>query len=469
MPAPFAPVPAPAVVRSLAAELFVLGFPLVLMDAMRRAHPLAATRFHRLPLDPVALGGGLAERDVRTVQSSAMIDLTAGPAMLHLPDVRGRYFSLTLIDTAGEAFASLGSRTGEPGASGVALVGPNWRGEIKHGFQARRAPSDTVWAVSRITANSVTDIPAVQELAAHQCAVPLLAPLLSVDPAAMPNLEPMVFPLAQQVAELSPQIFLHRLVILTDRARKALRDELQPLVAARLASLGGVEAIGAWAEDLRQALSHGFEDGAAAIVAAARASVRSDVSGWTSPEVNQATTPLGRAARAYAHLGAPVAEDILTLNCATDESGRPLRGEERYRIQFAPGGLPPVKAVWRLAALPLTARGETGHPPVHGAVTEHSDLLFNPDNSLEMMILADEPEGRGVNWLQSPAGTFQLLIRLYWPSPAALSGAWRMPPVERLGSRFARRPGNRSALPKLTKPHRAPGGPAGMGVLRSRA
>ena len=50
-----------------------------------------------------------------------------------------------------------------------------------------------------------------------------------------------------------------------------------------------------------------------------------------------------------------------------------------------------------------------------------------------------------VNWLPAPSGPFELTMRLDWPTEPALSGAWRMPPVERLGSRFARRGALRTA------------------------
>ena len=57
-----------------------------------------------------------------------------------LPATRGRHFTLTLIDTAGEVFASFGSRTGEDAGQIAGLVGPAWCGELPHGLKAKRAP-----------------------------------------------------------------------------------------------------------------------------------------------------------------------------------------------------------------------------------------------------------------------------------------------------------------------------------------
>jgi len=36
------------------------------------------------------------------------------------------------------------------------------------------------------------------------------------------------------------------------------------------------------------------------------------------------------------------------------------------------------------------------------------------------------------NWLSAPKGAFYLNMRIYWPKPEVLNGAWKQPPVERL-------------------------------------
>ncbi|HKA30480.1 MAG TPA: DUF1214 domain-containing protein, partial [Candidatus Binatia bacterium] len=37
------------------------------------------------------------------------------------------------------------------------------------------------------------------------------------------------------------------------------------------------------------------------------------------------------------------------------------------------------------------------------------------------------------NWLPTPAaGEFSMNLRLYWPGPTALEGAWAPPPVKRI-------------------------------------
>jgi hypothetical protein len=76
---------------------------------------MALQQFHLLPPDGADLAPGLLEDDPCVVIASAWIDLTDGPVVLHLPHTHGRHFDLTLIDTAGEPFASLGTRTDDDG------------------------------------------------------------------------------------------------------------------------------------------------------------------------------------------------------------------------------------------------------------------------------------------------------------------------------------------------------------------
>ena len=49
--------------------------------------------------------------------------------------------------------------------------------------------------------------------------------------------------------------------------------------------------------------------------------------------------------------------------------------------------------------------------------------------ALTLTLQADKPVGQ-CNWLPVPQGAFYLVMRLYKPLPAALSGAWQPPAVQ---------------------------------------
>ncbi|MGH7848749.1 MAG: DUF1214 domain-containing protein, partial [Thermodesulfobacteriota bacterium] len=57
-------------------------------------------------------------------------------------------------------------------------------------------------------------------------------------------------------------------------------------------------------------------------------------------------------------------------------------------------------------------------------------LKKNPDGSLTIYVQKDSPGAeRESNWLPAPAGTFYLVLRLYWPKEEALDGEWSPPAV----------------------------------------
>jgi hypothetical protein len=421
-----------ATARQLSCEIFVLGFPLVLMDTIRRAHPLAVSGFRLFPPASQDLVPGLFHDDPDCLHTCAIVDLATGPSVLHLPNTHGRYISVTLIDAAGEPFAGLGSRTGDHLAGDIVLAGPNWRGEVREGVRALRTPCDSVWAVTRIIGRSVADRPTVESFAARQSfsfgqAADAAPPGGTTHKFGMDVLD---LGALRQIAAVEPPALFHRLLQLVDRAPRPVQERLGVAVRGRLSLLdrSRAETEGRTGE----AMMRGFADGWNAIAAARRVMVAEPSSQWTSATQDVAATagPAVRAAAVLSALGAPLRDDILTLSCNADESGRPLTGEEQYRIVLSAARLPPALSAWR-----LTAPGRDTRTP-GDVIGDHSPLILGPNGSLELFIQKDPPRRRQqVNWLRAPAGPFELKLRLYAPTLDALDGTWRMVAVERLGSR----------------------------------
>ena len=61
------------------------------------------------------------------------------------------------------------------------------------------------------------------------------------------------------------------------------------------------------------------------------------------------------------------------------------------------------------------------------------ELKKNPDGSITLYIQNASPGAeKEPNWLPAPAGPIYMVMRLYWPKEAALSGSWKPPPVHRV-------------------------------------
>lgn len=423
---------APHEVRRIAADAFVFGFPLVLVDLVRRAHPVGANQVLHLPDDAADVAPGLRDGDPRMVQSSAWIDLTGGPMIVSLPPVGGRHLTMTLTDAWGETVPRARVETAD--SVNLMIAGPRWQAEPKLDLAVLRAATDAVWMVTRLAADSVADREATRALLASQRIRPYAG--ASHTPAfAPPILEPPAKASIEAIASLPPEIFLHRLAVLLARHPHArTQDDLEAL--AQIGVTPGKPYVPPPRDSKEyQAAIRGLADG---LVRIKHASRPAHPAGDWRPlyDFQPHHDHLAHAGAVLSGLGAPAADSIMHLICEADSEGRPLNGAERYECRFPPGGAPPVDAFWSLS---LHRR------PPHGELLLHRYALSDRDRpqpeangELSLLIQHTPPSsGQAANWLPSPLGEFALVLRLHGPQAAALTGAWSPPPLHRIdpGSR----------------------------------
>jgi hypothetical protein len=112
-----------------------------------------------------------------------------------------------------------------------------------------------------------------------------------------------------------------------------------------------------------------------------------------------------------------------------DAVGNALDGNNRYVIHFAPGQTPPAHGFWS-----VTVYDQSGflvaNPIDRYTVGSETGLVPNADGSIDILLQSTPPSSLESNWLPTPAGPFNLTMRLYWPDPSALNGSWIIPPVE---------------------------------------
>ena len=136
-----------------------------------------------------------------------------------------------------------------------------------------------------------------------------------------------------------------------------------------------------------------------------------------------------RAGVALMGLGANLAEDAVYPGTDVDATGQPLSGDNRYRLRFPPGELPPVKAFWSVTMYD-DKHFLAANPIGRYALGDRDPIRAEPDGTLEILIQHDDPgPERRSNWLPAPAGGFNLVMRLYHPKAAVLDGKWTPPAV----------------------------------------
>jgi hypothetical protein len=111
-----------------------------------------------------------------------------------------------------------------------------------------------------------------------------------------------------------------------------------------------------------------------------------------------------------------------------DGAGHALHGRHDYVMRFPAGGLPPNNAFWSLTMGDSRNRF-VANPISRYSVGDRSELVPNPDGSIDVYIQNTAPTGPESNWLPSPLGGFILWLRVYEPGEAILDQTYRVPPV----------------------------------------
>lgn len=168
----------------LAAEAYVYGFPLVLMDVSRQAMtatakptPTAApiNQFNVSQEFPDATFTNVVSPNADTLYSFAWLDLTKEPLVLSLPDTGNRYYLMQMLDAWTNVFASPGTRTTGNQKGDYAIVGPNYSGKLPDGLKEIKSPTSLVWVIGRTQTNGKPDYAAVRALKAQYKLIPLSA------------------------------------------------------------------------------------------------------------------------------------------------------------------------------------------------------------------------------------------------------------------------------------------------------
>jgi hypothetical protein len=102
----------------------------------------------------------------------------------------------------------------------------------------------------------------------------------------------------------------------------------------------------------------------------------------------------------------------------------------RYVLRFPAGQQPPVAAFWS-----VTLYDQQGFQVANAlnrfAIGDRDGMTRGSDDALEIVIQHEDPGAeRRSNWLPSPAGPFNLTMRLYEPLAAAIDGRWSPPAVQ---------------------------------------
>ena len=400
---------------------FNFAFPIYEMMRTRsvqlgRARALGLPNAVNFLLPKLTLAGA-ADRDVTTpnndtLYGSVWLDLSAGPVIVEMPALPGRYNSAALLSLTTDNVSIVGTRTGSLGGR-YAYVPPGYTGIVPAGAEVVRSPTTDAWLLIRVLVNGPEDIEAASKaIGDYKLTVP----------------EGERAPLADAPPRPDAKTFLA--IVNEVLARSAANTEITGK-AASFAALGigappSEAALALWAQYL-PALNGELKGGLAA--------AGEIVQGWSYPGIgigDYGDDDLLRARIALGGLAALPRIEAMYLTARSDKDDAVLDGSKAYTVNL-PARMP-IGAFWSLTMYQQEPDGRLFFVP-NGldryAVGDRSpQLRSNRDGSYEVFVQAEKPTGeRAGNWLPAPKGKFVLVFRGYLPRAPFLDGSFRLPPV----------------------------------------
>ena len=431
--------------KMIAEDAYVFGFPLVMMELTKlkmsnvaEAGPWKApiNQFSHYQVFPPIDFRDVVRPNADTLYSMAWLDLSDEPIVLHVPDTDDRYYLVPMLDAYSNVFVSPGKRTTGTGEQDYVITGPSWSGTIPQGLTEIESPTDMVWVAGRTQTNTPSDYENVNNIQKQMTLTPLSSFGKDYQP---PKNVPVNFevdmktPPVEKILQTDPETFYNVMANL-------MKDNPPPPEDADLVkSFSKIGLVPGEPFDMENldpklvmAIEEGFESGQQKIInnVPKMGTMKNGFMELPDNLARFGTDYLFRASVAYMGLGANWIDDAVYPLGFVDNNGDIFNGANKYVLHFPEGQTPPVNAFWSLTLyqdLFFAANSIDRY-----ALGDRDELEFNEDGSLDIYVQRESPEGKESNWLPSPEGDFDLIMRLYWPQEAVFDGTWQMPAVEKI-------------------------------------
>lgn len=358
-----------------------------------------------------------------TPYSWAWLDLRAEPIVVSVPAVpKDRYYVMQWMDLFTQNFAYIGVRATGFDAGSYLIAGPNWKGVKPAGIrQVFRAETDIVGTLTRTSLHGAEDVANLRALQAQYKLQPLSA-FLKQPP--RPPAPAISFP-PYDKAKARSHDFIGYLNFLLQFAEPP--DPSEVAIRKRFEKIGigpGVPWDASKVDPATlAAIDLGVKDGEASIDALAAKTFTTN--GLFGSRAQLKTSYLKRDVGALKGLYGNSIEEAWYGGYVGD-------GTKLSTIRFTRANLPPAKFFWSATLYTLPDRFLYDNPLNRYSIGDRTKgLVYGKDGSLTIYVGNTSPgKDKERNWLPAPAAKYSLVARVYGPSEAAMTGKWKLPPLQ---------------------------------------
>jgi len=444
---PAAQAVTPEEARAIAKDAYIYGYPMV--DNLRVQYAYFTDKSnseYKAPYNTLFNIPRVFTPDDKAIQTPNSdtpyswigLDLRAEPIVFTVPAIpKKRYWSLQLIDLYTHNFDYLGTRTTGNDGGSYMIAGPSWTGETPKGItKVIRSETEIASAQFRTQLFNADDLENVKKIQSQYLVQPLSDFLGQPAPPASPTID-FPKPLSPTEQKASLEFFTSLNFGLQFAPTHSSETELMERFARINVGAGKKFDASSLTPEMRLAIEQGIADAWAEneatkqkVVAGTLAS--GDLFGTRDFLKNNYTY---RMLAAVLGVYGNTKQEAMYPAYYTDSTGKPLSGDNRYTLRFAPGQEPPVDAFWSLTMYDEPNKWLVANPINRYLLNSAmlSQFKRDADGGLTLYIQNVSPgKDKETNWLPAPEGPFSTIMRLYIPKADALDGKWLAPKLNRV-------------------------------------
>ena len=376
---------------------------------------------------------GYVTPNVNTVYGFGFMDLGAEPTILSVPNSKGRYYMVEILDAYTNAFAYAGGvATGYDGGK-FALIGPGWKGTLPAGM--RRIDSPTRWVVlqPRVHIKNPQDLAGAKQVLSEITTQPLSKYLATPPPAAV-NYDYPPPQFADPKLPVSANYYKDPLQfweILSNAINENPPPQDQITALLPMFAPLGIELGKKWDRTkVHPVVLQAMKEAAANVGMKTMVDIPPGKihNGWVwmwPSTGNFRTDYFTRAQIVRWGLSANTLEEAVYIGALLDSENKPLMGENKYTVKLqAPGFKEP--AFWSATMYDYNNNYTIENPINRYALGSDDPLIKNPDGTVTLYLQSTSPGAdKEANWLPTPkSGRWYINLRAYAPAESTIESAF---------------------------------------------
>lgn len=380
-----------------------------------------------------------------TIYSMVFFDLTAGPMVLEVPPAEGGALNGTIMNVWQMPLADVGLHGADQGAGGrYVLLPPGYAEAVPEGFTA--LPSDTFGAYALLRSNlegrTEEEIARGRDYGMRVQVYPLAQadappPTVFTDAQevrfdATIRYDASFFENLDRIVQSEPWLERDRLMI--DYLRTIGIEKGQPFAL----DAGTTALLDTAAEEARAFLEARYDAGLEGFFTPegqwffpiSPDFIEAQQTGYADLDAYPNTMRGVLYSFAFAGLKSLGAGQYY-LVAIRDGEGEAFDGGQTYRLTVPPDV--PVEQYWSVTVYDRETHTLLPGMPYGSRSSQLPELQANADGSVDLFIGPEAPQRMESNWLPTdPTRPFELMLRVYGPTPAFFEKAWFLPDVEKV-------------------------------------